>query len=330
MWFGAFLAARSSAKPSAHTLRAYCQDFDAIYALMLSARGGPTGRVLSPDDITCDTVREAFSRYAPSRSAATVRRCWSTWNAVCAFLFEERFIDANPMGRVRRPKADELTPKSLDRDTVAAVLATIAAEDSGARNSRTWPERDQAMVLVCLLAGLRTEELVGSNIGDIKRSAAGALIHVRGKYRKERDVPIEPELVAVIERYLDSRAARFPRRTRRHSPAGGLALWPPGAPLFVGVDDGERISRETVQYRVIRAFKRAGKTGDRPAGALLHAFRHTYATELANAEVSVYALKDLLGHKSIATTQRYVDAAGAHTRAAAAKNPLYRLLDDEE
>jgi integrase/recombinase XerC len=53
-------------------------------------------------------------------------------------------------------------------------------------------------------------------------------------------------------------------------------------------------------------------------GALLHAFRHTFATELANADVNVYTLRDLLGHASIATSQRYVEAAGAETRSAAA------------
>jgi integrase len=52
----------------------------------------------------------------------------------------------------------------------------------------------------------------------------------------------------------------------------------------------------------------------------------TYVTELANCDVSVYALMKLLGHESMATSQRYVDRAGAENRAAAARNPLYDLL----
>lgn len=325
-WFGAFLDDRRSAKPSRHTVRAYCQDFDAIAVLMTATAGRGPDHPLAAGDITSDSVRAAFGTYATNRSPATVRRCWSSWNALCDFLFQEGLIDANPMARVRRPKPDTVTAKSLERDTVAAVLAAIADEATGV-NRRVWVERDQAMVLICLLAGLRTEELVQTNVGDIRRSDGRAVIHVRGKGRKERDVPIEHQLVVVLERYLDSRAQRFPRRVGRHSPAGGLQAWPPAAPLFVSVDDGERITRETLQYRVLRAFKRAGVNGKRPTGALLHAFRHTYATELALADVSVYTLKDLLGHTSIATSQRYVDAAGGHTRAAAAKNPLYTLLD---
>lgn len=53
----------------------------------------------------------------------------------------------------------------------------------------------------------------------------------------------------------------------------------------------------------------------------------TFATELANANTSVYALMKLLGHESMVTSQRYVDGAGTQNRAAAAQNPLYRLIE---
>jgi integrase/recombinase XerC len=85
----------------------------------------------------------------------------------------------------------------------------------------------------------------------------------------------------------------------------------------------------TLQYRVLRAFRRAGIAADRARGALVHGLRHTFATELANADVSVYALMSLLGHESMVTSQRYVTAAGAETRTAAAQNTLYGLLEQE-
>ena len=91
-------------------------------------------------------------------------------------------------------------------------------------------------------------------------------------------------------------------------PGGGLAAWPTAAPLFVGAD-GERITRGTLQYRVLRAFRRAGIDADRARGALVHGLRHTFATELANADVSVYTLMKLLGHEFMVTSQRYVTAA---------------------
>jgi integrase len=55
--------------------------------------------------------------------------------------------------------------------------------------------------------------------------------------------------------------------------------------------------------------------------------RTTYATELANADVSVYTLMKLLGHESMTTSQRYVSGAGTENRAAAAQNPLYELIE---
>ena len=74
--------------------------------------------------------------------------------------------------------------------------------------------------------------------------------------------------------------------------------------------DGERITRGTLQYRVLRAFRRAGTDAERARGALVHGLRHTFATELANADVTVYTLMKLLGHESMVTSQRYVTAAG--------------------
>ena len=87
-------------------------------------------------------------------------------------------------------------------------------------------------------------------------------------------------------------------------------------------------SRGTIQSRVRRAFRRAGPDAQPVRGALVHGLRHTYATELANSEVSVYTLMKLLGHESMATSQRYVAGAARETRTAAALNPLYGIIRD--
>ena len=119
---------------------------------------------------------------------------------------------------------------------------------------------------------------------------------------------------------------RFPASTRSRA-RRGLSRWPSDAALFVG-RDGQRITRGTIQSRVRRAFRRAGPDAQPVRGALVHGLRHTYATELANSNVSVYTLMKLLGHQSMATSQRYVAGAARETRAAAAQNPLYELVRD--
>jgi site-specific recombinase XerD len=228
------------------------------------------------------------------------------------------------MPLIGRPKVAKTLPKGIAAPTVSQLVTTLDA-DRGSPRSSDWAERDRALILTALLAGLRSDELIRANIGDIRRSDDGSgVLHVRGKGNKDRRIPIEEALLDVITEYLDSRAGRFPANKKRRT-SSDLSTWPTTAPLFVG-SDGERITRGTLQYRVLRAFKKAGLNSERARGALVHGLRHTFATELANGNVSVYALMKLLGHESMTTSQRYVDGAGMETRSAAAQNPLYDLI----
>jgi site-specific recombinase XerD len=322
-WFAAFLADRAIRKLSPHTAKAYRQDFVMIATLL----AGEHGRVadLTPQALTRDAIRDAFAVYADTHEPASIRRCWSTWNTLCGFLYTSELIASNPMPLIGRPKVAKTLPKGLGADTVASLLAAIDA-DSGSGRRSEWAERDRAVVLTAVLAGLRADELLRANVGDIRTTADGGVIQVRGKGNKDRRIPVERPLIDVLEAYLDARAERFPADTKRRQGAVGLARWPPTAALFVG-GDGERITRGTLQYRVLRAFKNAGLNGERARGALVHGFRHTFATELANENVSVYTLMKLLGHESMVTSQRYVDGAGAENRTAAAQNPLYALIE---
>lgn len=283
---------------------------------------------LRTSEFTKDAMRAAFAVYADTHSAASIRRCWSTWNTLCAFLFTAELLEANPMPLIGRPKVPKTLPKSYPAGAVADVVAAIDADHGSARTS-DWPERDRAIVFTSLLAGLRADELLNANVGDIRRTDTGGVLHVRGKGNKDRRIPIGPELLRVLDDYLMTRASRFPQTRRRSSNSAAHDSFPPTAPLFVGADT-ERITRGTLQYRILRAFKKAGINSERPHGVLVHGLRHTFATELANADVSVYTLMKLMGHESMVTSQRYVDGAGTQTRAAAELNPLYQLLTDRK
>lgn len=321
-WFLTFLADRAIRKPSPHTVKAYKQDFTSIAALLA---GAPERVVhMAPDAITKDAIQAAFAAYADTHEAASIRRCWSNWNTLCDFLYTGELITANPMPLIGRPKVAKTLPKGLGAETISALLKAID-DDRGSSRQSEWAERDRAIVLTAVLTGLRADELVRADIRDIRPTDEGGVIHVRGKGNKDRRIPVEQPLIRELEAYLDSRAVRFPRSPKRRHTNSGLAAWPPTAPLFVG-NGGQRITRGTLQYRVLRAFKKAGLDGQRAQGVLVHGLRHTFATELANGNVSVYALMKLLGHESMATSQRYVDGAGTQNRAAAAQNPLYGLI----
>ena len=155
-WFAAFLADRGTRKPSAHTLKAYRQDFDAIAALIA---GGEDLSGMALDAITIDTLRTAFAQYAETHEAASIQRCWSTWNVLCTYLFTAELIASNPMPMVGRPKLAKTLPKALAADAVAALLTALSADPSPRRRT-DWMQRDRALILTALLAGLRADELV--------------------------------------------------------------------------------------------------------------------------------------------------------------------------
>jgi integrase/recombinase XerC len=302
-------------------MKAYRQDFLAIANLVTN--GNPAR--MDVVDITKDSMRATFAAYAQDHEAASIRRCWSTWNVLCTCLYTGEQLAANPMQLVGRPRLAKALPKALPRTAVEALLETVP-QDRDSKRQTDWAERDLAIILTALLAGLRAEELRGANVGDVRTTDdGGAIIHVKGKGGKERSVPIEAELLWVIQTYLESRATRFPdAQTRKGTAGSGVAPWSARTPLFVG-RDGDRITQGTLRSRIKRAFK-PGPDAQPVLGALVHGLRHTYATELASSDVSIYTLMKLLGHESMTTSQRYVTAAGTETRSAAARNPLYAFV----
>ncbi|MFI6431004.1 tyrosine-type recombinase/integrase [Rhodococcus oryzae] len=328
-WFEEFLVHRSTAKPSPNTLKAYRQDYTLI-ADALSRTRGVTATDLTLDALDKTTVRAAFADYARTHQAASIRRCWSTWNMLCDFLFSVDAIVANPMSAVLRPKAPKTLPKAFRADSIERLVATLqSSDDNGAR---AWPERDLALILTGLLTGMRSAELIAVDLGDLRDAiddgdGHAKVIHVHGKGNKERVVTVEPAVVDVLGDYLVSRSERFPDTARRR-PRAEVSPWErftDADPMFVG-GDGRRITRGTLQYRVERAYRRAGINGDRAKGALVHQLRHTFATAMADQNVSIYTLMRMLGHESMNTTQRYTVGAGASVRDAAALNPAYQLV----
>jgi integrase len=242
---------------------------------------------------------------------------------VVHLLFTAELLEANPMPLIGRPKVPMNLPKSFPAQAISDLVAAIDA-DHGSTRSSDWPERDRAIVFTSLLAGLRADELLNANAGDIRRTDDGGVLHVRGKGDNDRRIPIGRELLDVADAYLETRRTRFPHMCKRGSKGGALAGF------CSDCSPVRRIQRRThhrgtLQYRILRAFKKTGINGERASGALVHGLRHTFATELANANVSVYTLMKLLGHESMVTSQRYVD--GADTRTAAELNPLYDLLN---
>jgi len=130
-WFSQFLNDRQTRKPSAHTMKAYRQDFIAIATLV----AGGNSTQLAVTDITKDSMRSAFAAYARDHEAASIRRCWSTWNVLCTFLYTSEQLAANPMQLVARPKLARPLPRALPRTAVQALLETVARDEGSKRQT---------------------------------------------------------------------------------------------------------------------------------------------------------------------------------------------------
>ncbi|MFV0260666.1 MAG: tyrosine-type recombinase/integrase [Acidimicrobiales bacterium] len=309
-----FFVARMPKKHSAHTLAAYRRDLDVIADALSETTGTPRSE-LAVSQLDIRTLRRAFAAVS-HQSAATVARTWSTWNQLFSFLVAEQAVAGNPMAAVEKPRVPRGRPKAITGDdSVERLLRVAAAGRVRARNP--WPERDLAVVTTLLACGLRLAELIDLRISSIDGPVGDRVLGVRGKGNKERTAPLEPELESILVDYLESRLRRFPGRLR------------PDDALFVA-NSGQPLRRGGLQYLVEQLYREAGIRSRVPRGALVHALRHTFATSLARNGASGVELQRLLGHESLATTQRYIDATAREVRAAARSNDVYRSLESLE
>jgi integrase/recombinase XerC len=259
------------------------------------------------------SLRAAFARFAADRAPASVYRAWSSWNSFFTFLVTDGVIAGNPMPAVGKPRISAPSPKPLrGEDTPERLLEAINRVDERVRDP--WPERDLVVLALALCAGLRLSELLALRMGSLVGRPGERRVEVAGKGGRPRTVPVEPELDAVVERYVQSRRMRFGRAV----PASALLVDRRGEPL----------RRGGLQYLVESCYRRAGIADRVPRGAQLHALRHTFATRLAEDGANASEIMRLLGHASLTTSQNYIEVTAAQQRAAVRANRTNRALKE--
>jgi integrase/recombinase XerC len=209
-------------------------------------------------------------------------------------------IRGNPGQDVRAPKVSRRLPQTLDADQMARLLQIPAGEPFAAR--------DRALMELLYSSGLRLAEIVGLDLGAL--DLRDRMVHVLGKGRKARLVPVGRAAVRALEQWLTERAAL--------APAGEQAL-------FLG-RSGRRLGRRAVQLRVAFWARRQGLA----AHVYPHLFRHSFASHLLESGAELRGVQELLGHADIATTQIYTHLDfqhlariydATHPRARRAKTP---------
>jgi integrase/recombinase XerC len=157
--------------------------------------------------------------------------------------------------------------------------------------------RDRAILETMYSAGLRVSEVVGVNDGDL--DFAGTLVRVRGKGRKERLSPLGSYAIKAIQCWTTK------RKLSPKEPAGV------GAPVFVN-KFGRRLTTRSVARMLEKHIKTAGLDGRTTP----HTLRHSFATHLLDRGADIRSVQELLGHKSLVTTQIYTHVSTAGLRAA--------------
>ena len=182
------------------------------------------------------------------------------------------------MLRIKAPKMVQKLPEFVPEESLNGLLNSFAFGDDFAG------QRDQLMLEMLYGTGIRLSELIGIQPDDV--SLPAKTVRVTGKGNKQRVVPLNHALLVVLEKYQNRRAHEF------GPVSGSLLLTDKGEPLY------EKLVYRTVKHYLSQITTSAAQQHP-------HALRHAFATHLLSKGADLNAIKELLGHASLAATQVY-------------------------
>lgn len=209
------------------------------------------------------------------------------------FLVEDGRVPRNPASTVRSPRQGTRLPTVLTKDEANTLLDGSA--------SQQWIElRNHAILETLYASGARVSELVGLNWGDVDLETR--TIRLRGKGKKERMVPIGTVAAEAILEYQ-----RHPPHKNKVVQTGTSAPLVPSTSgsqsLFLNARGGRLTARSVERMMKQETEHRFNKT------ITPHTLRHSFATHLLDEGADLRAIQELLGHASLATTQKYTHVA---------------------
>lgn len=235
---------------------------------------------IDPRDWTTRLLRSFVAwlhdhQYAKS----TIARRLAAVRSFGKFLCRQGVLQSNPAQSLRGPRQEKKLPHFLTVADVQKLLAAPPDTDWAGR-------RDRAILETLYSAGVRVSELVGLDILDADLN--DGVITVRGKGKKERLALLGPEAKAAISRWLDDRAELL-ERTDKETPA-----------VFLNKAGGRLTTRS-----VGRMLEKHLRTAGLDPRTSPHTLRHSFATHMLDAGADIRGVQELLGHKSLNTTQVY-------------------------
>ena len=301
---------------SPHTATSYGNDLREFEAYLVNAEN-----VLELKDADAGLVR-GWAMYLMSmgRSATTVNRKLSSLRSFYKYLLKKEVVAVSPLQSVRGPKKKKPLPQFVREADMERLLDDALTDDS-------WQgRRERVIIQMFYETGIRLSELVGLNVGDV--DFGRKTIKVTGKRSKQRIVPIGGGLAQSLKEYMETHPnlslyGGALQTSRSFLPLEGadakasvaltetlvsqkcLACEPAigqrgASPLFV-TDRGQRVYPGWV-YRLVRKNLSQVVTLKKRSP---HVLRHTFATAMLNNDAELEAVKELMGHESVSTTQIY-------------------------
>lgn len=212
-------------------------------------------------------------------SRATIARKLATLRSFYKFLVRIGELTDSPVRVIRTPKQERRLPKFLDPDEVERLL-------EAPKGNNLLTLRDRAILETLYSTGMRVSEVCQLNVDDL--DTLGEVARVRGKGKKERLAPIGSFALKAIRSYQEARQA---------DPNSGSF---DRKPLFLN-RHGKRLSQRSVRRKLAKYLAEAGLD----PGVSPHTLRHSFATHMLNRGADLRAVQELLGHRSLSTTQIY-------------------------
>ena len=285
---------------SERTCRIYRESLEMFLSFISEGNATPVSDdSILPESLTPAVIRnyEVYLLETRQMVPRTVNLHISVLSGFCRFLLRNGLIRSNPARSVARPKTEKRLPDFYRKESIDRYLQQTGYY-AGNESLYVSPDRKQAKrmyeqrlarVIISTLytTGIRRSELIGLRIKDI--DSGRRIMTVRGKGDKMREIPLLPSLLQEISLYLRSVGMMVSEERT------------PDAPLFV-TSGGRKLYPEYVDRTVRRELSGIdGITGKKSP----HVLRHTLATELLDEGADLNAIKELLGHSSLAATQVY-------------------------
>ncbi|WP_153798114.1 tyrosine-type recombinase/integrase [Foetidibacter luteolus] len=257
---------------SQNTVIAYQTDLEQFFSFLISQFDGPGVNKITPGIIKSWLAELK----GDDNTAKTINRKISTLKSFFRFMTRQGEIAQTPMATVVAPKISKRLPEFVSEDEIKTLFEYVEFPDN-------WQGRTDRLVLLLFYStGMRLSELV--NLKETQVDGSYNHLKVLGKGNKERIIPLQKELLQQLQQYIEDKKAIAPGEGRVFVTEKGRPLYPKYVYNLVTKWLGEVTTRQKKSP---------------------HILRHTFATHLTNNGADLNAIKELLGHSSLAATQVY-------------------------